>query len=537
MTMKKIIAPLLAAALAVIVALPAVGSAFADEYPYTRDFPHTKDAAHYQLSLDFWQEIAYKRIAGETQPFPKDRIYVVFDCAALDEAAFAAQVRGTAEPLEGDGFTIPQRCSYAPIGEEGQYYRGMLLAEAFLPEEVSVLDAVKAFVAEDCVVAADAETKPNICILGIRVYEGWTFPDDWAPGTHYGTSIEDYAEDAHTFASAGIPGEDYIENELILEIDGQTVIANEDGDEVLLFDEAWNRNDDYGFWYFTLDIPLAGDGEGSFPCTFKVGGTQDTSWPWDIWLLALLPEGLDIHAAIDALAQYPGVRCLWINGLLDPDIDEPVAAFADVDPSHWVVTEGWLSDVTERGLMKGWEENGAAMFGPDRPMTRAEAVTVLYRMANPSSVDTTDPGCYATENTTGLADVEPNRFYTAAVNWAVRMGVVRGYYDAEAGACTAFGPDDPVTREQMAVMAMEYIHRNDPIPCVGADFAGNAQEYYLPFVDRGDISEWARFGVSECVKHGIMTGYSPAIFQPQNCLTRAEAAKVFSKVFQMALNY
>ncbi len=80
-------------------------------------------------------------------------------------------------------------------------------------------------------------------------------------------------------------------------------------------------------------------------------------------------------------------------------------------------------------------------------MTRAQVVTVLYRIAG-DETSGEKPGV----NKTPFTDVEDGAYYTNAINWAYETGrTIAGYQAKDGGPSTAFGPNDPVTREQLVV--------------------------------------------------------------------------------------
>ncbi|MBO4212144.1 MAG: S-layer homology domain-containing protein, partial [Oscillospiraceae bacterium] len=70
-------------------------------------------------------------------------------------------------------------------------------------------------------------------------------------------------------------------------------------------------------------------------------------------------------------------------------------------------------------------------------------------MVQPDETDMTQPGNYATVNTTGFKDVEANQYYTAAVNWAVGAGIIKGKM---IGMQQCLAPTSPATRAEVAVM-------------------------------------------------------------------------------------
>ena len=109
-------------------------------------------------------------------------------------------------------------------------------------------------------------------------------------------------------------------------------------------------------------------------------------------------------------------------------VDTP---FSDVDPEAWYA---WcVNDAEERGLMNG---TGEGTFTPDGDLTRAMLVTVLWRLT----------GCPAPQEPAPFDDIPAGTWYSDAVAWASGFQVAEGYGGG------IFGPNDPVTREQMAVI-------------------------------------------------------------------------------------
>lgn len=190
--------------------------------------------------------------------------------------------------------------------------------------------------------------------------------------------------------------------------------------------------------------------------------------------------------------------------------------FDDVS-GHWVSAEGWLSWVSQEGLMSGY--SGTSHFGPDDDLTRAQAVTILYRFSLPDSAATTDASQYA-DNSSGLPDNKSKQYYTAAVNWAVAEGVVTGYRN-DAGEYYAFGPDDPVTREQLATILCRFaVGKSD-----GAAFRAAP--------DAASVSDWAVDGVGWAFGNGVMTGdASTKALMPGGHASRAAMAKMSTVVLR-----
>ena len=109
-------------------------------------------------------------------------------------------------------------------------------------------------------------------------------------------------------------------------------------------------------------------------------------------------------------------------------------SYDDVSPDAWYgQAEQYVSD---NGLMQGVSET---RFAPEAAVTRGMIVTVLYRHA----------GAPAFVGKAGFSDVAEGAWYRDAVEWAAEAGLITGYGDGR------FGPDDPVTREQLAVIRSE----------------------------------------------------------------------------------
>lgn len=142
------------------------------------------------------------------------------------------------------------------------------------------------------------------------------------------------------------------------------------------------------------------------------------------------------------------------------------------DPMDWAI---------ENGYLMGFDDDGA--IRPYGGATRAQVVVVLARIAG------VDADSYSGS---GFADVSDSAWYGRAVAWAVENGIVEGYGDG-----TFFGPDDPVTREQLAVILMRFAKFQ------GKDVAGRGD---LEFPDTGSASDWAVDALSWAVSEGLLLG-------------------------------
>ena len=193
-----------------------------------------------------------------------------------------------------------------------------------------------------------------------------------------------------------------------------------------------------------------------------------------------------------------------------PKGDEPAApsnpgenagqTFLDVPQSFW----GYES--IERAAQLGYVNGvGGGKFEPNRQLTRAEFVTMLYRMA----------GKPAASTAAAFTDVPQNAWYRDAVNWAAEKGYVNG-----TGAGT-FSPDGKITRQEVVTILFRY---------GGAQTGAEVLLYSVydgQYTDSGAIAPWARSAMYWAVYNGVITGTSAAAVSPTATATRAEVAAIF----------
>ncbi len=179
----------------------------------------------------------------------------------------------------------------------------------------------------------------------------------------------------------------------------------------------------------------------------------------------------------------------------------PSLQFADVDTAQWY-HEG-IDAVLLAGLFKG---TSATTFEPRAPMTRAMMVTVLHQMeGNPAAMTVNH-----------FADVVPGSWYANAVIWANSKGIVKGYNS------DTFGPDDLVTREQLATILHLYAKFK------GYDVSVGEDTNILSFEDAFDISEYAIPALQWACGAGIIQG-DGAKLDPLGSGTRAQVAAMLAK--------
>lgn len=175
--------------------------------------------------------------------------------------------------------------------------------------------------------------------------------------------------------------------------------------------------------------------------------------------------------------------------------------FEDVPPGSWF--EPAVSHVYEKGLFNG---NSATAFAPDAAMTRAMFVQVLYNHCSTKELG---------ERALEFTDVQSSDWYYAPVMWAASHEIVNGT------SPTTFGPNQKVTREQMAVMLYNYLKvtRND------ISFSADGKDTAFP--DYNQVNGYATEAIAWAANSGILNG-SSGYLQPGKNSTRAEVAQMFT---------
>ena len=172
-----------------------------------------------------------------------------------------------------------------------------------------------------------------------------------------------------------------------------------------------------------------------------------------------------------------------------------------------VAAAAWYADAVkyayENGLMTGVSESE---FAPNGTATRAQIVTILWRLAGSPVVN------YGMR----YADVDEGAWYGEAVRWAASTGIVTGYTES------SFGPNDAITREQLAAILYRYVKAQ------GQGFTGM---WYFPlrYDDAAGISSWADEAMHWCVMKGILDGTSGTTLSPKDTATRAQLAVILQR--------
>ena len=174
----------------------------------------------------------------------------------------------------------------------------------------------------------------------------------------------------------------------------------------------------------------------------------------------------------------------------------PSAAFTDVEENVWY--HDGIDFMVRNGYMNGV---AADTFDVEGSLTRAQLVTILYRIAGEPETSAAIP----------FADVADGQWYTKAIVWAAENGIVKGVNE------TTFAPNDPITREQIAVILYRYAHEE------------NTEDGKLTsFPDAKDISGYALEAMNWAVARGLING-SDGKLLPQDTATRAQIAVILAR--------
>jgi len=228
----------------------------------------------------------------------------------------------------------------------------------------------------------------------------------------------------------------------------------------------------------TLTVPLAQSTPGTVAALVRADGAR---------------EIIRKSVAVDGSLTIP------LPGSATLEIVDNSKTFADVPADAWEADA--VSFVTSHQLFNGTSDT---TFSPDAPMTRAMLAVVLHNLeGNPA------PG-----TASAFADVSADAWYAEAAAWAGGVGVVTGYADG------SFGPNDKLTREQLAVMLWRIA--GSPAP----------SRHDLPFSDADQTGAYAWDAMCWAVERGVMNGRGGGILDPKGLATRAQTAQMLKNFME-----
>lgn len=180
----------------------------------------------------------------------------------------------------------------------------------------------------------------------------------------------------------------------------------------------------------------------------------------------------------------------------------PAHLFTDVNTSAWYHEA--VDYVLVNGLMSGY---GNGLFGPDDILSRAQLCQIIYNLE----------GQPATTSGSAFADIADGAWYADAVTWAAENGIVGGYGGG------LFGPEDNITREQLAAILYRYAQTK------GYDVSVGEDTNILGYTDALKISEYAIPAMKWACGAGVIMGVTESALLPQGSATRAQVATMLMR--------
>lgn len=256
----------------------------------------------------------------------------------------------------------------------------------------------------------------------------------------------------------------------------------------------------------SVQITLAYDGDFGFTLTAPLG--EDNAGYWaNLYHYDEDTEAMNFEAAaeigVDGSVSLPLSHASQYAIVIDDhshaatDVSE---IFTDVPANHWA--QAAIQYVYDNGLMTGISDSE---FAPEATTTRAMIVSMLARMENVTSAADA-----------GFSDVAADDWYATAVNWAAANGIVNGISD------DTFAPNDPITRDQLAAMLMNYAQWKGQDTSARADLSGYSDA----------PSTWASEAVQWAVAEGLLAGVTDDQLQPQGQATRAQVAAIMQRFLE-----
>ena len=256
----------------------------------------------------------------------------------------------------------------------------------------------------------------------------------------------------------------------------------------------------------TVQMTLAHDGEFGFTMTLSAPLGKENAGLWaNLYHYDEDAEAMTFETATliddDGNVALPMRHASQYAIVIDDHSHAAEAAlpFSDVNADDWFFDV--VRYVYEQGLMTGTSDTE---FSPNLTTTRGMIVSILTRLEDGPTAEAA-----------GFTDVADGDWYAEAVNWAAREGIVAGYED------NTFRPNDPITREQLAAMLMNYAAWKGEDVSARADLSG--------YNDAASVSSWAAETVQWAVAEGLISGMPGNLLEPQGSATRAQVAAILQR--------
>ena len=206
------------------------------------------------------------------------------------------------------------------------------------------------------------------------------------------------------------------------------------------------------------------------------------------------------NSKVEIKVVFRKIAPVWEN--CPGGVDCPAYSYGDVDTSAWYHEA--VDYVLVNGLMSGY---GNGVFGPNDHLSRAQLCQILYNKE----------GRPAVTGSSAFTDVADGAWYADAVTWAAENGIVGGYGGG------LFGPEDNITREQLAAILYRYAQTK------GYDVSVGEDTNILSYADALDVSEWAIPAMQWACGSGVINGVTDSTLVPQGNATRAQAATMLMR--------
>ena len=259
----------------------------------------------------------------------------------------------------------------------------------------------------------------------------------------------------------------------------------------------------------TVQLSLAHDGRFGFTMTLSAPLGRDNADYWaNLYWYNERTEELEFQQAAriarDGTAEFALDHASDYAIVIDDRSHEPVdLPFTDVPEGYWAYDA--IQYVYGEGLMAG---TSGSTFSPEGTTTRGQIVTILWRLSGSPVVN------YLMD----FDDVDPAAYYAEAIRWATTEGIAGGYGGG------VFGPDDPITREQLATMLWRYAQTE------GYDVSVGEDTNILSYTDAFDVAEYAISAMQWACGAGVINGTGDgSTLTPQGQATRAQAAVMLQR--------
>jgi hypothetical protein len=267
-------------------------------------------------------------------------------------------------------------------------------------------------------------------------------------------------------------------------------------------DESIDEDDSNSNNTYHIITATAGEGGSIYP-NGKVLALSDNGKTFtitvndDYTVKDVLVDGISV-GAVETYTFNKVSTVHTISASFEKILDD---SYNDVKDSDWFKSA--VDYVTEEGLMQGTSDG---IFGPYISTDRGMIVTILWRLE----------GKQSSSGKVDFTDVAQDQYYTDAVEWGAENEIVKGYGNGE------FGPEDTITREQMAAILYRYSNYKNYDTTQG----GMAVR---EFSDYSQISDWALQSVTWAVNTGLVSGNDDGRLDPCGDATRAQLAMILMR--------